>query len=60
MAHCRLKVDCSATSIASNRREICSLNCDIIYESTLSEVRAFAGDAPQADDQTIVVLQVES
>ena len=36
------------------------LSAEALLEKMLSEVRAFSGDHPQEDDQTIVVVGVES
>ena len=37
-----------------------NLPAEGLLEQIIGEVKAFAGDTPQADDQTIVVLQVEA
>ena len=36
------------------------LAAEALLERIISEVKAFAGEEPQGDDQTIVVLHVES
>ena len=35
------------------------LGAEVLLERLMAEVRAFAGEAPQGDDQTVVVLGVE-
>ena len=35
------------------------LSAEALLERVLSEVKAFSGDRPQEDDQTIVVVAVE-
>jgi len=37
-----------------------NLTAPQLLDYLISEVKTFTGDAPQGDDQTVVVLQVES
>jgi len=37
-----------------------NLSAPQLLDYLINEVKSFTGDAPQGDDQTVVVLQVES